>query len=129
MLNVNAFFNPEVAKAYSKNDVELTLEVQNLDNDTLWCEADVLLPSLLSLAPHADVKKGRLRVGIISPHDKIEKKIKIYSEPNVYPDNYEVHVVFYFFDKKGVISERVEKKYTLKIEAAQNVQNQTSVQQ
>jgi hypothetical protein len=46
----------------------------------IWCEADISTPEKLSLNPDQDLKKGRVRIGIIEQNQYLEKSVRIYAK-------------------------------------------------
>jgi len=99
-----------------RNEVELTIELENLTEDTVWSECDVTLPDPISLAPDKELHRGRLRVGIIKPKEIRSGKCKIYANAKSYPDVYEVRLTAYGFGRDGAISARDDKKIDLRCE-------------
>lgn len=116
MVDISLRTHPDVLFAYSQNSVSLILRVENRSNDTLWCEADVKVPENISLSPNADLYKGRVRIGILGKKEFIEKSVKIFANQYTPPQVYQIEVVFYFFNKDGVIETRMEKKTELRCE-------------
>lgn len=108
-VEISARFEPEVLKAYSKNDATLIIIVKNLGGTPYWCECDVNVKHPLSLAYDKELATGRTRVGILRPNGTIEKKIKIFTVPNNFPEDYQVSMTAYVYDEDGAIAERLEK--------------------
>lgn len=109
--NVSIRFEPEKLKANARNEATLVLGVENTDEGKdYWCESDVAVKPPLSLAHDIELNMGHARIGILKPKGALEKKIKIYTRPNNFPDTYTVNVTTYIYDEEGVIAERVESK-------------------
>jgi len=108
-IEVSARFEPDVLKAYAKNDAMLVITVKNLDGVPYWCECDVSVKHPLSLAYDRELGIGRTRMGILKPGGMIEKKIKIFTLPNNFPDDYQVAMTAYVYGEDGAIAERLEK--------------------
>ena len=120
-LSVGIRFDPLAFKAYSKNEGYALINITSKDNPgTYWCEFDVTLKSPLSLAPDKELDAGRTRVGIIKPGSSIERKIRIYTRPNNYPDSYPMVFTFYMYGEDGAIAERIEKREEIPCLEAKN---------
>lgn len=109
-------FYPIKLNAYSRSEVELTIDVENLSSDLCWAECDVVLPQEISLAPDKSLTKGRLRIGIINAKERQSGKCKIYSTLNAYPSVYTVSLVVYGFGRDGAVIGRDEKKTDIRCE-------------
>jgi len=114
--HISTKFYPIRLNAFMRNEVELSIEIENTGNDPLWCECDVLLPDAISLAPDKDLEKGRLRVGIVNPTEIRTGKCKIYGSAKSYPELYPIKVVVYGFGKDGAITARDDKTVELRCE-------------
>ncbi len=101
---------PEKLKQNSKNEPVMTISLENTENGTFWCECDIAVKLPLSLAPDKELQLARTRMGILNPKGRLEKKIKLYTRPNNYPDNYKLTITTYVYDNEGVISERLEQE-------------------
>ncbi|MEM3399785.1 MAG: hypothetical protein QXP42_03050 [Candidatus Micrarchaeia archaeon] len=113
---IKSSFYPLSLTAYTKCNVELTLEIENIGNSDLWTECDVHVPEALSLAPDRSLQKGRLRIGIINPGETRYGRCKVYSSSKSYPDVFPVKLVVYGFGKDGAIVAREEKTAHLRCE-------------
>jgi len=118
MLNPSTHFSPIRMEAYMRNEVELELAVRNEGQEPRWVEADVLVPEAISLAPDRSLSKGRVRIGIALPGEKISKKLKVYGGASSYPDTYVIRLTFFGYGKDGTIDERCELKSELRCEKA-----------
>ena len=101
-----------------RNEVELELAVKNEGQEPRWIEADVVVPEAISLAPDRSLSKGRVRIGVALPGEKISKRLKIYGGASSYPDKYAIRLTFYGYGKDGTIAERCELKSELRCEKA-----------
>ncbi len=106
---ISARFEPGVLKAYAKNEAMLVITMKNLDGAPYWCECDVSVKRPLSLAYDKELGAGRTRMGILKPNGTIEKKIKIFTLPNNFPDDYQVSMTAYVYGEDGAIAERLER--------------------
>ena len=118
MLNIATHFSPIRMAAYVRNDVEMEVSVRNEGESPRWVECDITLPEAVSLAPDRMLSKGRMRIGIALPREKISKKIKIYGGASSYPDTYVVRLAVFGYGKDGTIEERYELKSELRCEKA-----------
>ncbi|MBI5158767.1 hypothetical protein HY992_01465 [Candidatus Micrarchaeota archaeon] len=116
LFQIRPRFYPIKLNAYSKSEVELTIDVENLSNDACWSECDVILPPEISLSHDASLTKGRLRVGIIDAKGSRSGKCKIYSTLGAYPGVYTVSLIVYAYGKDGAIAGREEKKTDIRCE-------------
>lgn len=116
MLNPSTHFTPIRMAAYVRNEVEMEVTVRNEGNEPRWVECDVSIPEAISLAPDRSLSKGRMRVGIVLPRDKIAKKIKIYGGASSYPDTYAIRITYFGYGKDGTIAERYDTKAELRCE-------------
>lgn len=118
MLSPSTHFSPIRMAAYVRNEVEMEVSVKNEGESPRWVECDVTIPEAVSLAPDRMLSKGRMRVGIALPREKITKKIKIYGGASSYPDTYAIRITFFGYGKDGTIAERCELKSELRCEKA-----------
>ena len=113
MANIDlvARFEPEMLRARSKNEAYLILTLKNADQSrAFWCECDVSVKPPLSLAHDGELNVARARVGILKPGKSIDKKIRLFTRPNNFPDEYPLGITAYIYDEDGAIYERLEKK-------------------
>jgi len=118
MLNPSTHFSPIRMSAYVRNEVEMEIIVRNEGQSPCWVEADVATPEAVSLAPDRSLSKGRMRIGIALPGEKISKKVKIYGGASSYPDTYAIRLTFYGYGRDGTIEQRCELKSELRCEKA-----------
>jgi hypothetical protein len=116
MLNPQTHFSPMRMAAYVRNEVEMEVTVRNDGTEERWVECDISIPEAISLAPDRQLSKGRMRIGIALPRDKISKKIKIYGGASSYPDTFVIRLTFFGYGKDGTIAERCEMKSDLRCE-------------
>ena len=110
IVEVSASFEPATLKAYSKNEAYLVLSLKSLDGAApYWCECDVTVKPPLSLAHDKELNTGRTKVGIVKPNGSMSKKIRVYTMPNNFPDDYKASVTAYVYGDDGAIAERTEK--------------------
>lgn len=116
MLNPATHFSPIRLAAYVRNEVEMELSVKNEGGEPRWVECDLIVPEAISLAPDRLLSKGRMRIGIVLPRERISKKIKIYGGASSYPDSYTLRLTFYGYGADGTIAERYDIKSELRCE-------------
>ncbi|VVC01305.1 Uncharacterised protein [uncultured archaeon] len=116
MLNPSTHFSPIRMAAYVRNEIEMEVTVRNEGNQPRWVECDVSIPEAISLAPDRMLSKGRMRVGIVLPGERISKKIRIYGGASSYPDTYVLRLTFFGYSSDGVVAERYETKSDLRCE-------------
>lgn len=116
MLHITTRFFPIRMNAYIRNEVEMTVEIENRENEERWVECDISIPEAISLAADRTLTKGRIRVGIIKPGEILSKKVKIYGGASSYPDIYTIRITAYGFGRDGAIAIREEKKAELRCE-------------
>ncbi|MDE1797781.1 MAG: hypothetical protein KGH63_00055 [Candidatus Micrarchaeota archaeon] len=116
MLEVTAHFSPMRLTAYARNEAEMEVSVKNPGEQPLWLEADVKVPSAISLAPDRQLEGGRTRLGIALPGESVGKKVKIYAGPQSYPDEYKIMLTIYAYGADGAIVSREEWKEHLRCE-------------
>ena len=92
------------------------MRVENTGNHPVWAEADILVPEHISLALGVQLKKGRVRVGIVGKKEFLEKSVRVYGNSLTSPQIYRCNVVLYVFNKDGVIDSRVEKPVDVRCE-------------
>ncbi|MCL5412526.1 MAG: hypothetical protein M1474_02705 [Candidatus Marsarchaeota archaeon] len=110
-ISIEATFEPQVLKAYDRNEVSMTLKFSGAAQERyLWCECDVTVASPLSLAPDQELDAAHTRVGILKPGSSLEKRVNLYTRPNNFPDEYRVGITAFFYDDDGAIAERREYK-------------------
>ncbi|VVC02647.1 Uncharacterised protein [Candidatus Burarchaeum australiense] len=102
--------------AFTKSDVELRIEIENGTDEPHWTECVVEVPDVLTLVPDKDVRKGKIRIGIISPGEILSGKCKIYSTARTYPELFVLKVTAFGYSRDGAISIREEKKIDLRCE-------------
>jgi hypothetical protein len=116
MLKFSVRMHPDVMFAYSQNSIELLIRVENHGKSQVWCEADIRVPEGISLNPATDLRKGRVRIGILSKKEFIEKSVRIFANAYTAPQIYAACITLYAFNKDGVIATRLEKKSGIRCE-------------
>lgn len=116
MLSCTTRFSPIRMVAYQRNEVEMEVFAKNDGAEPFWVECDLSIPEAVSLAPDRMLSKGRMRIGIVLPREKISKRIKIYGGPSSYPDTYALRLTFFGYGKDGTIAERAEIRADLRCE-------------
>lgn len=107
---MSAGVEPGTLKAYSKNEAYLVLSLKSADGTaSYWCECDVSVKPPLSLAHDKELNTGRTKVGIIKPNGEIAKRIRLFTMPNNFPDDYSLSITAYIYGEDGAIAERIEK--------------------
>ena len=108
-VELTAEFEPQVLKAYTKNEVVMKIGMKNLDaTRTFWCECDINVKNPLTLAHDKELNVGRTRIGILKPSGSLQKPIRMYTSANNFPDEYPISIVAYVYDEDGAIAERLE---------------------
>ena len=108
--------HPEVLFSYNSNYVELIIRAENPGDHPLWVESDVSVPDKLSLTPTNELRKGRVRVGVVDKNEYLEKAVRIYANRYTNPQIYKIDVTLYIFNKDGVIDTRMEKSINVRCE-------------
>ncbi len=115
-IKVSTSFYPLRLTAFTKSEVELRIEVENQTDEPHWTECVVEVPDVLTLVPDKDVRKGKIRIGIVAPTEILTGKCKIYSTARTYPELFAVKVTAFGYSRDGAISVRDEKKIDLRCE-------------
>ncbi|MFH1394081.1 MAG: hypothetical protein ABII71_04970 [Candidatus Micrarchaeota archaeon] len=108
--------HPEVLFCYTNNYLELISRVENRGEHSLWAEADVKVPEKLSLSPDSELRKGRVRVGIVGTREFLEKGVRVYANKYSAPQMYKCDVTLYIYNKDGIIDSRLEKSLNVRCE-------------
>lgn len=119
-IELSVTFEPDHFKAYSRNESEMKLKFSNVGAGTFWCECEVTVASPLSLAHDRGLDAARTRVGILKPGGGLEKRIKLFTRPNNFPDDYKIKITSFLYDEDGAIVERKENEASIKCEEVQN---------
>jgi len=113
-IGIESRVEPNVLRAYFKNEALLSMIFENKYDKILWCESEIHVENPLSLAPDKELGVGKTRIGLLKPSEKKEKVVKIYTRPNNFPDDYKFTIVLYAYDEDGAIEERAEYSNTIK---------------
>jgi len=116
VLRISTRFHPIRLTAFMRNNVEMSIEVENIGKEPLWTECDVTTPESISLAPDRALHRGRLRIGIINPGEILTGKCKIYANAQSYPDIYTLKLTAYGFGRDGAIAAREDRQVELRCE-------------
>lgn len=116
MPDVNLRTHPSLLLSYTPNHVDIIVRIENKSEHIFWAEADISVPEKLSLSPDNSLKKGRLRLGIVEKNQYIEKSAKVYANAYTNPQMYRCKATVYFYNKDGVIENRLEKPIDLRCE-------------
>lgn len=116
MIKLGIRTHPDVLFAYIKNHVELIMRVENREKETVWVETEVKVPDKLSLGPNSELGRGRVRIGIIEKKEYIEKSVRVYADNYTVPQVYRGTVILYAFNKNGIIHDRIEKPFDIRVE-------------
>ncbi|MCI0503279.1 hypothetical protein L0Y65_01050 [Candidatus Micrarchaeota archaeon] len=116
MVKLSLRCHPDVLFGFSSHHVELILRAENPGARPVWAEADVSVPERLSLSPNNQLRKGRLRIGIVGKGEYLEKSVRIYSNSFTNPQMYKSDVTLFAFNRDGVIEERLEKSINVRCE-------------
>lgn len=108
--------HPDVLFGFSSHHVELILRVENESEHPVWAEAEISVPENISLSPNNTLRKGRVRVGIISKNEFLEKAVRVYAGSLTSPQMYKCSATLFVFNKDGVIDGRMEKSFNLRCE-------------
>lgn len=108
--------HPNVLFAYSPNHVEIIARVENRGKEPVWCEAEVKIPDKISLSPTSNLSRGRLRLGIVTKKEYLEKAVRIFANNYTNPQVYRAEITLFVFNKDGVIEKRIEKPIDIRCE-------------
>ncbi len=111
MVDISVNVDPPVLKAFVRNEASVSIAFSNESESTYWCECEVKVASPLTLAHDRDLNSGMTRVGILKPKGSMEKKIKVYTSSNSFPDTYDVSVTAFLYDDTGSIAQRIDHKF------------------
>lgn len=115
MLRANAKTHPETLYARMHNSVSLIARIEN-GGETRWVEAEVQLPEKLSLAADTQLRKGRMRLGIVEKDETLEKSVRIYGNQYTDAQLYNCKLIVFTYDKDGTIDKRIDVSFTVKCE-------------
>jgi len=116
MVKASLRVHPPVLFCYGPNHVELIIRAENYTKGTCWVEAEIIVPEKLSLSPENQLGKGRIRIGILDKKEFLEKSVKVYANVYTNPQIYRCIVTLFFYDKNGVIAERLDKSIDVRCE-------------
>ncbi len=107
--------HPETIYARIHNDVSIILKVDGA-REARWVEAEIYVPEKLSLASDTNLRKGRMRVGIVEKGEGLEKSVRVYADEYTDAQQYACKAIVFTYDRDGVIDERIEIPFTLRAE-------------
>ncbi|MGC8662300.1 MAG: hypothetical protein ACP5RT_00750 [Candidatus Micrarchaeia archaeon] len=112
-ISISTNSNPTEIPAFRKNEVNFSVKF-GIDNSTgpYWLEAIISVPHPLSLAPDRQLNDGKMNVGILAGDNK-EKKFKVFSNNNIYPNTFTIKITALAYDTDGAVAAREEAKYEL----------------
>lgn len=108
--------HPNVLFAYSPNYVELIARIENRGAEAVWCEAEVKVPEGISLSPTNNLNRGRVRAGIVTKKEYLEKSVRVFANNYTVPQVYRISLTLFVFNKDGIIEKRVEKPIDVRCE-------------
>lgn len=116
MADLKLRLHPNVLFAYSPNYVEIIARLENRDAEPVWCEAEVKIPDNISLSPTSALGRGRLRLGIVTKKEYLEKAVRVFANNYTSPQVYRATVTLFVFNRDGVIEKRLEKPIDIRCE-------------
>ncbi len=116
MVELKLRTHPNVLFAYSPNHTEIIARIENRSKDPVWCEAEIKIPDKISLSPTSSLSRGRLRLGIVTKKEYLEKAVRIFANNYTNPQVYRAEITLFVFNKDGIITKRVEKPIDIRCE-------------
>jgi len=113
-LELSVESNPQELIAFRRNELDFKLKFTFSDADAsrnYWVEALVEVEPPISLAPDRSLKIGKINVGILSNGVVKEKRFKIFSNNDIYPDTFQIKITTLMYDSDGAVAERKEVKH------------------
>ncbi len=89
---------PGPLAARKVDSVEIVVKIDSTRDLPMWYEAEVKLPTALSLSQSGMVNSGHYRVGICEPRGSLSKGIKVFSNSNTPPQLYKCDVALFAYD-------------------------------
>ncbi|MFP3215599.1 MAG: hypothetical protein RXR32_03580 [Candidatus Micrarchaeota archaeon] len=108
--------NPQELIAFRRNELDVKLKFTLSDVDpssSYWVETLVEVEPPISLAPDRSLKLGKINVGILSNGAVKEKRFKIFSNNDIYPDTFQIKITTLIYDSDGAVADRKEVKYDI----------------
>jgi len=106
--------SPQELMAFRRNELDVKLKFALSDVDpssSYWVETLVEVEPPISLAPDRSLKLGKINVGILSNGVVKEKRFKIFSNNDIYPDTFRIKITTLIYDSDGAVADRKEVKY------------------
>jgi len=115
-LELSVESNPQELIAFRRNELDFKIKfvLSNVDsNSAYWVETLVEVEPPISLAPDRPLKLGKINVGILSNGAVKEKRFKIFSNNDIYPDTFQIKITTLMYDSDGAVAERKEVKHDI----------------
>jgi len=106
--------DPQELMAFRRNELDVKLKFALSDVDpssSYWVETLVEVEPPISLAPDRSLKLGKINVGILSNGVVKEKRFKIFSNNDIYPDTFRIKITTLIYDSDGAVADRKEVNY------------------
>ncbi len=108
-MKVNTKVHPKDPLINAYEPAELVISVKNEKRGVKWYEALIILNGELSLLPDGELRKAKLRIGILKKGEGLEKYLHLYPSRIAPQDIHgRVDVYIFAYDKNGVVVEREE---------------------
>jgi len=108
--------HPEVLFCNTNHSIEAIIRIENKGKNPVWAEAELKVPEKISLSPDTELHRGKVRLGIVSNGEFLEKSVRIFGNRYTSPQMYPVSMIIYTFDRDGIIESRIEKKANIRCE-------------
>ncbi len=115
-INAELSITVDKLKAFVPSEFEVLIKAGSDENDPYWLESILEVQYPLSLAPDKSLLSGRSLLGIAYNGETREKKVKIFANNDIFPDNYRFKLILFAYDKDGAIATRQE--YTKELECS-----------
>lgn len=112
-IEINITASPSELLAFRRNEVNLLVNFSLSGGEPYWVEAIIEVNPPLSLAPDRSLTMGKMNVGIFSNNSQKERRVKIFSNTNLYPDTYIIKITALVYNIDGAIEERKEVKHEI----------------
>jgi hypothetical protein len=114
ILEIKIENSPEKLVAFRRNEINCVAKFSISEaNGNYWVEALVEVDHPLSLAPDRQLKLGKINVGIFNGSSHKEKRFKIFSNNDIYPDTFSLKVTALIYDEDGAVADRKEIKHEI----------------
>ncbi|MGB9732591.1 MAG: hypothetical protein ACP5P2_00635 [Candidatus Micrarchaeia archaeon] len=113
-LDINIESTPDRLRPFRRNEVDFTARFSmSPGKEHYWIEALVEVEPPLSLAPDRHLKMGKINVGILSEGLSKEKRFKVFSNNDIFPNTFTLRITALVYDGDGAVADRKEVKYEL----------------